>query len=200
MHVHFGLYCFLTIDDVKVVIFLLIFFGFIEVKMQAQKEAPPDMQCRDKFLLQNIIAKAGATPKDITPDELFYVQSTASFLATTRYGSVTPVPPSVLSHGIGDSGALTLTKVGSGLVIQISAAFMLFFSVFGKFGAIFASIALQIIAALNCVFFGCISSVGPRHLQFCNLNSFRTKFILGLSFLIGLSLLQFFREKHTVDW
>ncbi|KAJ0802296.1 hypothetical protein HanPI659440_Chr03g0127481 [Helianthus annuus] len=31
-----------------------------------------------------------------------------------------------------DSGALALTKVGSGRVIQISAAFMLFFSVFGK--------------------------------------------------------------------
>ncbi|KAJ0480704.1 hypothetical protein HanIR_Chr13g0634691 [Helianthus annuus] len=69
--------------------------------MQAQKEAPPDMQCRDKFLLQNIIAKAGATPKDITPDELFYVQSTGSFLATARYGSATPVPPSVLSRGFG---------------------------------------------------------------------------------------------------
>ncbi|KAJ0594575.1 putative major sperm protein (MSP) [Helianthus annuus] len=36
--------------------------------MQAQKEAPPDMQCRDKFLLQSVIAKAGATPKDITPE------------------------------------------------------------------------------------------------------------------------------------
>ncbi|KAJ0893567.1 putative xanthine/uracil/vitamin C permease [Helianthus annuus] len=97
----------------------------------------------------------------------------------------------------GRTGGLNLT--GSGRVIQISAAFMLLFSVFGKFGAIFTSIPLQIIAALNCVFFGCISSVGPGHLQFCNLNSFRTKFILGLSFLIGLSLLQFFREKCVVS-
>ncbi|KAJ0954837.1 putative vesicle-associated membrane-protein-associated protein [Helianthus annuus] len=36
--------------------------------MKAQKEAPPDMQCRDDFLLQSKIAKAGATPKDITPE------------------------------------------------------------------------------------------------------------------------------------
>ncbi|XP_039070295.1 vesicle-associated protein 1-1-like [Hibiscus syriacus] len=38
------------------------------VTMQAQKEAPPDMQCKDKFLLQSVVANPGATPKDITPD------------------------------------------------------------------------------------------------------------------------------------
>ncbi|XP_028754127.1 vesicle-associated protein 1-2-like isoform X1 [Neltuma alba] len=38
------------------------------VTMQAQKEAPPDMQCKDKFLLQSVVASAGATTKDITPD------------------------------------------------------------------------------------------------------------------------------------
>lgn len=36
--------------------------------MQAQKEAPPDMQCKDKFLLQSIVASPGTTPKDITSD------------------------------------------------------------------------------------------------------------------------------------
>ncbi|XP_057524504.1 vesicle-associated protein 1-1-like [Amaranthus tricolor] len=38
------------------------------VTMQAQKEAPPDMQCKDKFLLQSVIANDGATVKDITPE------------------------------------------------------------------------------------------------------------------------------------
>ncbi|KAK8487304.1 hypothetical protein V6N13_093425 [Hibiscus sabdariffa] len=38
------------------------------VTMQAQKEAPPDMQCKDKFLLQSVVASPGATPKDITPE------------------------------------------------------------------------------------------------------------------------------------
>ncbi|CAN6580903.1 unnamed protein product [Malus baccata var. baccata] len=37
------------------------------VTMQAQKEAPPDMQCKDKFLLQSIKTNDGATMKDITP-------------------------------------------------------------------------------------------------------------------------------------
>lgn len=36
--------------------------------MQAQKKAPPDMQCKDKFLLQSAIAGPGATPKDISPE------------------------------------------------------------------------------------------------------------------------------------
>ena len=36
--------------------------------MQAQKEAPPDMQCKDKFLLQSASAPDGATAKDITPE------------------------------------------------------------------------------------------------------------------------------------
>ncbi|XP_010518728.1 PREDICTED: vesicle-associated protein 3-1-like [Tarenaya hassleriana] len=34
----------------------------IIVTMQAQKEAPPDMQCMDKFLLQSVKAPKGSTP------------------------------------------------------------------------------------------------------------------------------------------
>ncbi|KAE8660851.1 Vesicle-associated protein 1-4 [Hibiscus syriacus] len=46
----------------------------ITVTMQAQKEAPLDMQCKDKFLLQSVIASPGATTKDITP-EMFNKES-----------------------------------------------------------------------------------------------------------------------------
>ncbi|KAF5470044.1 hypothetical protein F2P56_010591 [Juglans regia] len=42
--------------------------------MQAQKEAPPDMQCKDKFLLQSVVASPGATVKEITP-EMFNKES-----------------------------------------------------------------------------------------------------------------------------
>jgi hypothetical protein len=31
----------------------------------------------------------------------FYLQSTGTFFATARYGSATPVPPSVISRGAG---------------------------------------------------------------------------------------------------
>ncbi|XP_076891482.1 vesicle-associated protein 1-3-like [Bidens hawaiensis] len=40
----------------------------VTVTMQAQKEAPLDMQCKDKFLLQAVVAPNGATVKDITAD------------------------------------------------------------------------------------------------------------------------------------
>jgi hypothetical protein len=35
--------------------------------MKGQKEAPPNMQCIDKFLIQSLVANSGATTKDITP-------------------------------------------------------------------------------------------------------------------------------------
>ncbi|KAF5795743.1 putative major sperm protein (MSP) [Helianthus annuus] len=40
----------------------------VTVTMQAQKEAPPDMQCKDKFLLQSVAVSQGIAPKDITPE------------------------------------------------------------------------------------------------------------------------------------
>ncbi|XP_031502199.1 vesicle-associated protein 1-1-like isoform X2 [Nymphaea colorata] len=40
----------------------------VVVTMQAQRESPPDMQCKDKFLLQSVVATPGATQKDITPE------------------------------------------------------------------------------------------------------------------------------------
>ncbi|KAF3448345.1 hypothetical protein FNV43_RR09058 [Rhamnella rubrinervis] len=38
------------------------------VTMQAQKEAPADMQCKDKFLLQSVKVNQGATPKEINAE------------------------------------------------------------------------------------------------------------------------------------
>ncbi|CAN4125865.1 unnamed protein product [Withania somnifera] len=40
----------------------------VTVTMQAQKEAPPDMQCKDKFLIQSAIAPSGTTSKGISPE------------------------------------------------------------------------------------------------------------------------------------
>nr|TKR75230.1 hypothetical protein D5086_0000287490 [Populus alba] len=36
--------------------------------MQAQKESPPDMQCKDKFLLQSVVAPDGTTTNKITSE------------------------------------------------------------------------------------------------------------------------------------
>ncbi|KAL5122398.1 Nucleobase-ascorbate transporter 7 [Glycine soja] len=145
------------------------------------------------------------------------VESTGAFIAVSRYASATPLPPSVLSRGIGwqgvgillsgifgtgngssvsveNAGLLALTQVGSRRVVQISAGFMIFFSILGKFGAVFASIPAPIVAALYCLFFAYVGSAGLGFLQFCNLNSFRTKLILGFSIFMGFSIPQYFNE------
>ncbi|CAA0820377.1 Vesicle-associated protein 1-1 [Striga hermonthica] len=40
----------------------------VMVTMQAQKEAPLDMECRDKFLLQSVVVSPGLAAKDITAE------------------------------------------------------------------------------------------------------------------------------------
>lgn len=40
----------------------------VAVTMQAPKEAPPDMQCRDKFLVQSVVVPNGTTNKDINQE------------------------------------------------------------------------------------------------------------------------------------
>ncbi|KAF3773983.1 putative nucleobase-ascorbate transporter 9 [Nymphaea thermarum] len=85
-------------------------------------------------------------------------------------------------------GLLGLTKVGSRRVVQISTAFMVFFSIFGKFGALFASIPLPIFAAIYCVLFGFVAAVGVSYMQFTNNNSMRNLYIIGLSMFLAISI------------
>ncbi|KAJ4950103.1 hypothetical protein NE237_026935 [Protea cynaroides] len=70
------------------------------VTMQAQREAPPDMQCKDKFLLQCAIASPGATAKDITP-EMFNKES-GNHVEESKLRVVyvsPPQPPSPVPEG-----------------------------------------------------------------------------------------------------
>lgn len=50
--------------------------------MQAQKEAPSDLQCKDKFLLQSVVASPGTTLKDITPEMVLFWSTIDSFLSS----------------------------------------------------------------------------------------------------------------------
>ncbi|KAL4579936.1 hypothetical protein LXL04_016107 [Taraxacum kok-saghyz] len=68
----------------------------------------------------------------------------------------------------------------------------------GKFGVVFASIPAPIVAGLYCLFFAYVGSAGLRFLWFCNLNSFRIKFILGFSIFMGLSIPQYFNEYTAI--
>ncbi|CAO2815825.1 unnamed protein product [Amaranthus hypochondriacus] len=145
------------------------------------------------------------------------IESTAAYQAASRLAIATPPPAYVLSRGIGwqgigvlldglfgtcsgssvsveNVGLLGLTRVGSRRVVQISAGFMIFFSILGKFGAVFASIPFPIFAALYCVLFGLVASVGLSFLQFTNMNSMRNLFITGVSLFFGISIPQFFYD------
>ncbi|KAL1560843.1 N-terminal acetyltransferase [Salvia divinorum] len=150
------------------------------------------------------------------------VESTGAYKAAARLAIATPPPAYVLSRGIGwqgisvlldglfgtcsgstvsveNVGLLGLTRVGSRRVIQLSAAFMIFFSILGKFGAVFASIPFAIFAALHCVLFGLVGSVGLSFLQFTNMNSMRNLMITGLSLFLGVSIPEFFSNYWTKD-
>ncbi|XP_021301081.1 nucleobase-ascorbate transporter 1 [Herrania umbratica] len=145
------------------------------------------------------------------------VESTGAYKAASRLAIATPPPAYVLSRGIGwqgigilldglfgtctgstvsveNVGLLGLSRVGSRRVVQLSAGFMIFFSTLGKFGAVFASIPFPIFAALYCVQFGLVASVGLSFLQFTNMNCMRNLIITGLSLFLGISIPQFFNE------
>ncbi|KAL4649770.1 hypothetical protein ACB092_01G038400 [Castanea dentata] len=142
-------------------------------------------------------------------------ESTGTFFAASRLAGATPPPSHVLNRSIGlqglgtllegifgsvvgttasveNVGLLGLTHIGSRRVVQISTSFMIFFSIFGKFGALFASIPLPIFAAIYCVLFGFVAAVGISFMQFANNNSLRNFYILGLSLFLGISIPQYF--------
>lgn len=47
---------------------LALHFWIYAVTMLAQRTAPPDMQCKDKFLVQGTIIPPGTSEEDITSD------------------------------------------------------------------------------------------------------------------------------------
>ncbi|XVE76927.1 hypothetical protein DITRI_Ditri13aG0019800 [Diplodiscus trichospermus] len=96
----------------------------IIVTMQAQKEAPADMQCKDKFLLQGVVASPGATVKDITP-EMFNKES-GHHVEESKLRVVyvaPPRPPSPVREGseegssprasVSDNGSLSAAELTS---------------------------------------------------------------------------------------
>lgn len=163
------------------------------------------------------------------------------------------------TYGRENAGLLALTRIGSRRVVQISAGFMIFFSILGMpfntyiyanqnvfcgFGSNcfsdnstqenlehyshpFQHLSLLLCTASSLHMLVCSQrpyihtdffyatdhiltsidlwmnanasgSVGLSFLQFCNLNSFRTKFILGFSVFLGLSIPQYFNEYTAI--
>ncbi|KAG6789706.1 hypothetical protein POTOM_005825 [Populus tomentosa] len=101
--------------------------------------------------------------------------STGTIIVVSRYGSATPLPPSVLSRGIG-------WLVGHNQLVSLKMQ--------ENSGLFLLPIPLPIVAALYCVIFAYVV---------LQLNSFRTKFILGFSLFLGLPVPQYFKEYLLVS-
>ncbi|XP_051146363.1 vesicle-associated protein 1-1-like [Andrographis paniculata] len=72
----------------------------VVVTMQAQKEVPPDMQCRDKFLLQSVIMGPEYAVKDITAE--MFAKDSGNFVdeCKLRVAHIPPQqPPSLVREG-----------------------------------------------------------------------------------------------------
>ncbi|RRT70862.1 hypothetical protein B296_00014477 [Ensete ventricosum] len=70
------------------------------VTMQAQREAPPDMQCKDKFLVQSVIVDQGASTKDITTEMFSKESGNVVDEVKLRVAYVSPPqPPSPVPEG-----------------------------------------------------------------------------------------------------
>ncbi|KAL3695409.1 hypothetical protein R1sor_009485 [Riccia sorocarpa] len=145
------------------------------------------------------------------------VESTAGFYAAYRLSGATPPPPFVISRGIGwggiaillsgifgtasgttvsieNIGLIGITRIGSRRVIQISAAWMIVFSIFGKFGGLFASIPVPLFAGFFTILFGIVAAVGISSLHFVNMNKTRNLFIVGFALYMGFSVPFYFYQ------
>ena len=91
-------------------------------------------------------------------------------------------------------GLIGLTKVGSRFVVQIAAVILILLGLFGKFGAIAASIPSPIVGGLYCALFGLISAVGVKELVKADLNVDRNLFVAGFSLFMGLSVPAYFNS------
>ncbi|XP_078166876.1 vesicle-associated protein 1-2-like isoform X2 [Carex rostrata] len=101
----------------------------VVVTMQAQKEAPPDMQCKDKFLVQSVIVNEGANAKEITPEMFSKESGNVVDEVKLRVAYVPPPqPPSPVHEGseegssprgsLSDNGNLTATEFMSPALIS----------------------------------------------------------------------------------
>lgn len=90
-------------------------------------------------------------------------------------------------------GLIGLTRVGSRFVVQIAAVMLVLLGLFGKFGAIAATIPAPVIGGLYCVLFGLIAAVGIQQLARADLSSDRNMFIAGFSLFMGLSVPAYFK-------
>ncbi|XP_051136991.1 vesicle-associated protein 1-1-like [Andrographis paniculata] len=86
----------------------------IVVTMQAQKETPPDMQCKDKFLIQSVVASPGTTGKDVTADMFNKVNGKVEECRLKVVFFAPHQPPSPVAEGSEEGLSPRSNTVGNG--------------------------------------------------------------------------------------
>ncbi|XP_074840069.1 solute carrier family 23 member 1-like [Carettochelys insculpta] len=149
------------------------------------------------------------------------VESVGDYFACARLSGAPPPPKHAINRGIGvegigcllagawgtgngttsyseNVGALGITRVGSRIVIVAGGCVLLVIGMFGKIGAVFASIPTPLIGGLLLVMFGIITAVGISNLQYVDMNSSRNLFIFGFSIYAGLAIPNWVNKNSQV--
>uniref|UniRef100_A0A8C5TXV3 Solute carrier family 23 member 1 n=1 Tax=Malurus cyaneus samueli TaxID=2593467 RepID=A0A8C5TXV3_9PASS len=149
------------------------------------------------------------------------LESVGDYFACARLCGAPPPPKHAISRGIGvegigcllagawgtgsgttsyseNVGALGITKVGSRMVIIAGACAMLLSGIFGKVGAMLASIPTPVIGGMFLVIFGVIAAVGISNLQYTDMNSSRNIFVFGFSVFAGLTIPSWASKNSTL--
>ncbi|KAI5059580.1 hypothetical protein GOP47_0025899 [Adiantum capillus-veneris] len=145
------------------------------------------------------------------------VDSVGSYHASSLLVAARAPTPGIVSRAIGlegltsilaglwgiGTGASTLTenvhtiavtKMGSRRVIQVGACTLVIMSLFGKIGALIASIPSVIVAALLLVMWTMITAFGLSNLRYSETGSSRNVIIVGLSLFLSLSVPVYFQQ------
>ncbi|KAF7666943.1 hypothetical protein LDENG_00086380 [Lucifuga dentata] len=137
------------------------------------------------------------------------LESVGDYHTCAKLSGAPPPPKHAINRGIGMEGigsllagafgsgngttsfsenvaALGVTKVGSRMVIFVSALVMILMGILGKIGAIFTTIPNPVIGGMMMVMFGVITAAGISNLQSADMNSSRNIFIFGFSIFSAL--------------
>ncbi|GJP53024.1 hypothetical protein CLOM_g12170 [Closterium sp. NIES-68] len=144
------------------------------------------------------------------------IDSVSNYHATSLLVAARPPTGGVVSRGIGiegltsvlagmwgtGAGATTLTenihlvavtRMGSRVTIIVGAALLVFFSMFGKVGALFASMPPVMVGGLLTVMASMAASLGLSSLRYAEMGSSRNLLITGLALFLALSVPDYFK-------
>ncbi len=106
-------------------------------------------------------------------------------------------------------GLIGITRVASRYVVTIGSFVLIFLGVFGKFGALAATLPGPVVGAMYCALFGLIAAIGVQQVARCDLRSDRNLLVIGFSLFMGLSLPAYFTgvpefgfaaQKIVITW